>query len=254
MAKTTLVDRHQDLPATDYADKYAGEGTHVAAEHSVTPRISILQGATPQVKRNNVAYVEGAQPGMIFLSSYHAPLIDGEEGIIFQPCLLQTPWEVRTPRESGAANFVGMFATPQPDWTERHDPKGFTYYTTRDGNIAHQVHIQIGLLHIDGNVLPYAIKFAGTGIFISKQWNSVISTRRTNTNLEAPRFAFTYRMRVKSQANAAGEWGQWSISAHGRSSEAEMDAGHDLREAFLKGEARVEDEQPGEATQSGEVM
>jgi hypothetical protein len=178
MAKTTLVDRHQDLPATDYADKYAGEGTHVAAEHSVTPRISILQGATPQVKKNNVAYVEGAQPGMIFLSSYHAPLIDGEEGIIFQPCLLQTPWEVRTPRESGAANFVGMFATPQPDWTERHDPKGFTYYTTRDGNIAHQVHIQIGLLHIDGNVLPYAIKFAGTGIFISKQWNSVISTRR----------------------------------------------------------------------------
>lgn len=236
------------LPATqaDYADKYAGEETFVDREHTITPRVTILQGLSPQVKRNNVAYIEGAAPGMIYLSSYHQPLVDGDKGILFQPCLFQTKWEVRTPKETGAANYVDMFDDPQPNWTPNKADKGFTWYKTPEGNNANQIHIHIGLVHLDGQVMPYAIKFSGTGMFISKQWNGMIGSRRSESNKPAARFVYTYRMKVKSQGNAFGEWGQWAIAAEGRATNEEIDVGHELAQAFKENRASVEREAPGE--------
>jgi hypothetical protein len=239
---------HQQLAHNeDYSDKYAGEETYVDKEHTITPRATILQGLSPQVKRNNVAYVEGATPGMIFLSSFHKPLIHGEEGILFQPCVFQVLWEVRTPKESGAANFVEQRDEPSPAWKAmRNDKQGFVYYITPEGNVANQIHMHIGLIHLEGALLPYAIKFSGTGMFISKTFNGLIGSRRTETGKPAARFTFTYRMRVKSQANAMGEWGQWAIAAEGKASPEEQDIGHELREAFRKGERTVEAELPGD--------
>jgi hypothetical protein len=228
---------------TDYADKYSGEETFVDREHMVTPQIKILQGLSPQIKKNNVAYVEGATPGMIFLSSYHKPLIHGEDGILFQPCLFQPCWEVRTPKESGAVNFVEVRDEPDKSWTKLHAEKlQYVYYRTPEGNLANLTHTHIGLVHLDGQVMPYAIKFAGSGIFVSKQFNGIISSRRTDSQKPAARFTFLYRMRVKSQTNAMGEWGQWAITPEGKASEHEQDIGHELVVAFREKRATVEQE------------
>jgi hypothetical protein len=243
------------LPAAqDYADKYAGEGTYVDSEHSITPRVTILQGLSPQVKKNNVAYVEGAAPGMIFLSSYHKPLIHGEEGILFQPCVFQTKWEVRTPKErDGAANFVELHDEPSPAWTmHKAEKQGYTFYRTPEGNIANLIHMHIGLIHMDNSLLPYAIKFSGTGMFISKTFNGLIGSRRTESGKPAARFTYTYRMKVKSQSNAIGEWGQWSIAAEGKATPEEMDVGHSLVMAYREQRATVEAELPGEHIESSE--
>jgi hypothetical protein len=251
MAKNQQVqprDDHRSL-VEDYADKYAGEGTYVDREHTITPRASILQGLSPQVKRQNVAYVEGAQPGMIFLSSYHQPLVDGEEGIIFQPCLFQTMWEVRTPKESGAQNYIDAFPDIQEGWEARRAEKGFVWYKTPEGNNANQIHIHIGLIHLGNERLPYAIPFRGTGMFISKQFNGLVGSRRTDSGKPAARFTFTYRMVVKSQTNAMGEWGQWHISPEGKATNEEQDLAHELVEGFKKGERTVEREAPGEFTE-----
>jgi hypothetical protein len=235
-------EQHQQIAEQDYADKYAGEETYVDREQTITPRASILQGLSPQVKRNNVAYVEGATPGMIHLSSYHQPLIDGDKGIIFQPCLFQVAWEVRTPKErDGAANYVDQFAEPQPTWEAHRAEKGnFVFYKTPEGNNANLVHLHIGLIHIGSERLPYAIKFAGTGMFISKQFNGLVGGRRTDSGKPAARFTYTYRMRVKSQNNAAGEWGQWAISPEGKATPDEQDLGHQLVQAFKENRATVE--------------
>jgi hypothetical protein len=250
MAKNQVQPRDEDqLPhhAEDYADQYAGEETFVDREHTITPKVTILQGLSPQVKRNNVAYVDGAQPGMIFLSSYHQPLVDGEKGIVFQPCLFQTPWEVRTPKtESQPANFVDIFEEPQETWTAHRSDKGYTYYTTPEGNIASQIHIHVGMIHIDDQCLPYAVRFSGTGMFVSKQWNGLIGSRRTESGKPAARFTYTYRMRVKSQTNAMGEWGQWSISPQGKATQEQMKNAHDLVMAFKENRATVERDAPGE--------
>jgi hypothetical protein len=250
MTKNVAKQDEDRVPATteeDYADQYAGEGTKVDSEHTVTPRVIILQGLSPQVKRNNVSYVEGAKPGDIYLSAYHEPIVSGDEGIAFQPCLFQTPWEVRTPKtDTQPANFIAMFDDIQRGWVSHRSDKGFTWYETPDGNHAQQVHLHLGLLHIGGQVLPYAIKFAGTGMFISKQWNGVIGSRLTVTGKPAARFTFTYRMRVKSQTNAIGEWGQWSITPLGKATAEQMRIGHELAQAFREGRRTVEADVPGE--------
>jgi hypothetical protein len=245
-----------NVPATpDYADKYAGEETYVDKEHTITPRVTILQGLSPQVKRNNVAYIEGATPGMIFLSSYHKPLIHGEQGIVFQPCVFQVMWEVRTPKESGAANFVEMRETPSPAWRQmKAEKQGFVYYVTPEGNVANQIHIHIGLIHLENEVLPYAIRFSGTGMFVSKQFNGLVGSRRTDSGKPAARFTYTYRMKVKSQTNSFGEWGQWAISPEGKANEHDQDVGHQLVTDFRENRRTVEPELPGEGIGENDAM
>jgi hypothetical protein len=230
----------------DYSDKYAGEGTYVDREHTITPRATILQGLSPQVKRNNVAYVEGATPGMIYLSSYHSPLIDGDVGILFQPCLFRTMWEVRTPKESGAQTYIDAFEEVQPKWEARRAEKGFVWYKTPEGHNANLIHIHIGLIHLGLERLPYAVPMHGTGMFISKQFNGLIGSRRTDSGKPAARFTFTYRMLVRSQTNAMGEWGQWAISPEGKATNEEQDIAHTLVTDFRENRASVAREAPGE--------
>src|SRR5678815_5397165 len=101
MATKTAVAKaeEQKLPQIqeeDYADRYSGEGTvkNIDPSKLIIPQVRILQGQSPQVKKNNVNYVEGAEPGMIFLSASVPPLVSGDEGILFQPCAFQSRWEV----------------------------------------------------------------------------------------------------------------------------------------------------------------
>lgn len=190
---------------------------------------------------------------MIFLSSYHKPLIHGEEGIIFQPCVFQVMWEVRTPKESGAANFVEMREQPSPAWKQmKAEKQGFVYYITPEGNVANQIHIHVGLIHLDGQVMPYAVRFSGTGMFVSKQFNGLVGSRRTDTGKPAARFTYTYRMKVKSQTNSFGEWGQWAISPEGKANDHDQDIGHELVTAFRENRASVEPELPGENLGDGD--
>jgi hypothetical protein len=237
MVKTPTAlaeDPSKNLPAEDYEDQYAGEGTYTDERYTITPRAVILQALSPQVKKSNVAYVEGATPGMILLMNYHDPLIPGDTGIIFQPCWFETKWEVRTPRESGAANYVAEFSDPQAGWQERKPERGsYTFYTTEDGNVANEVHIHAGLVHLDEHTkLPYAIRFSGTGVFISRTFNGNISTRKTGSGKPAPRFGFLYKMRVRTQSNQVGEWGQWHITPLKKASAEDMALGHEFRRAL----------------------
>lgn len=245
MAKAVQEVKNQLPTDTSYEDQYAGEGTFTEEKYTITPRVSILQALSPQVKKQNVAYVEGAAPGMIYLDTYHSPLISGDDGIYFQPCWFETRWEVRTPRETGgAANWMGEFNEPQPGWREHKAEKGgYTYYETEDGNIANEIHVHAGLVHLDGARLPYAIKFAGTGVFISRRWNGQISGRLTAKGEPAARFGFLYKMKVRTQSNNIGEWGQWNISPGGVATAEDMRVAHEFRKALKERRTVIEQEE-----------
>jgi hypothetical protein len=233
--------KKENLPS-EYEEKYAGEGTFVGTEFSITPQIRILHQMSPQVSKNNAAYVEGAQPGMILLSNYSQPLIDGEKGIFFQPCYFSAPWMVTTPRGQGVMQFIGEYDEPQPDWTKLPPPPKGSYvtYKTPEGNEANQIHQHIGLVHIDNELWPYAIRFRSTGIFVSKNFNGLIGSLRTPSGKPAARFAGIYKMTARSRTNSQGEWSQWNISFASKATETDMRAGHELRMAVESGERKVE--------------
>jgi hypothetical protein len=239
--KQDVVRQEQQLPATDdYADKYAGEGTAVDAQYQITPMARIVQANSPFVKRTNMQYIDGAQPGMIVLSNSAEPLVEGEEGILFQPCWFGTVWEVRTPKsDQGFPLYIGEYAEPQAGW-EQVKNKNFISYKTPDGNVANEVHQHVGFIHRNGQIAPYAIKFGSTGIFVSKNFNGLVSGRKTATGRAAARFTFLYRMTVKSQTNQFGEWGQWNISPEGKASEADLEMGHALWKEMVEQKRTVE--------------
>lgn|SRR5262245_11675473 len=253
MAKQAVQQREEHLPVEFDEDKYGSEGTFTDQQHSITPRVIILQALSPQCKKTNVAYVEGASPGMIFMSSYHTPLQDGAAGILFQPVLFKTQWVVRTNKETtGAANFVEAVDLPKAEWTQKTAERGnYKYYVTPEGHTTNEVHVHAGLVHMEDGLFPYAINFSGTGVFISKNFNGLISGRRTASGKTAARFLYLYRFRVKTQSNAMGEWGQWAYSAEGRVSPEAYEMGHDFYEALMKDRTSIDVSEEEHQQQAG---
>ena len=48
----------------------------------------------------------------------------------------------------------------------------------------------------------------------------------------AARFGFLYKMKVRTQSNNIGEWGQWNINPGGAATEEDMRMGHEFRKAL----------------------
>jgi hypothetical protein len=91
-------------------------------------------------------------------------------------------------------------------------------------------------------------------MFVSKQFNGLIGSRRTESKKPAARFTYTYRFKVKSQTNSFGEWGQWAISPDGKATADDMEIAHQLVIAFRENRASVEAELPGEGMSQDDSM
>src|ERR1700744_6508473 len=72
------------MSAKVHAD--AGKGVSTASEDNIVPLIYVLQSGSPQVKKNNPDYIEGAGEGDLWLRNAPTPIIDGLKGILVQPC------------------------------------------------------------------------------------------------------------------------------------------------------------------------
>src|SRR5580698_7538983 len=63
-----------------------GKGVSTDASDNLVPLIYILDAKSPQCDQNEAAYMPGARAGTIWLRNFSRPLVDGNEGILFQPC------------------------------------------------------------------------------------------------------------------------------------------------------------------------
>src|SRR4051812_25021367 len=84
----TTVAGAQQLPAhlaTTMAGD-SGKGVSKDAADNIVPLIKVLQPLSKAVQRTNPEYIEGAAPGEILLKGYPRPLVEGNVGIVVQPC------------------------------------------------------------------------------------------------------------------------------------------------------------------------
>lgn len=87
-----------------FAERDAGEGVSTSAADNLVPLVYFLQTNSPQVNRREEKYVEGAEPGDIWLKGAPAgsEIIKGEDGMIFQPCFFYRSVGEWVPRDEGA--------------------------------------------------------------------------------------------------------------------------------------------------------
>lgn len=95
--------------AMDYGgDEGGGFENQTSADRSI-PFLNVLQDLSPQTKKREASYVEGAEPGMM-INTVTGEIFDGEQGLVIIPCFTEHCFTEWTPRDAGGG-FKGKHAT-----------------------------------------------------------------------------------------------------------------------------------------------
>ena len=226
----------------DRMRKDAGRGVSKDQSDNLIPLIYVLQGQSPQVNKRGPDFIEGAEPGDIWLRNSPKPIVKGEVGFYFQSCFFSKDWVEWVPRTKGGG-YAGRHDQRPDDAVEKPDPENPAKmkWTRPNGNHVIETRYHAGLGHMpDGGRLPYVIPISSTGHTVSRGWMFSLNSKQVG-DVTAPAFASLWHITTKQKSNAAGDWFSMNVVDAGWVSEADYDLGSALAAAFESG-AKVADE------------
>lgn len=188
----------------------AGSGFEEAdASAYAIPFIQILQSGSPQCKRSDGAYIQGAQEGM-FYNTVTGKLYNGDEGILVIPCHYSNRFIEWKTRESGggfvAEHMPGHGLVTTKDEKGRDVlPNGNTLVDTRN-------HYALLLETDEDGVVtptPVLITMSSTQLKKSRNWMSKMDGIKIKTAkgfVKAPMASRIYRLTTVPESNDKGSW------------------------------------------------
>ena len=212
----TLTDAQLALQAQMAED--VGSGFEEAtADCYAIPFVYILQSGSPQCKKSDGAYIQGAAEGQFF-NSVSMEMYDGDEGIDVVPVLFQQRFIAWGLREKGGG-FKGEYTAAEAPRTHK-DPD-----PTKNRDILNdypdqqlvdtRVHYCL-MKSPDDSWQPVVITFSSTQVKKSKQWMSrmqAIQMRNPATGMigSAPMASRTWRLSTVPESNDQGSWFGYKI-------------------------------------------
>ena len=203
------------IPSSLLAERAArdiGKGASKDQADNMVPLIYILQAQSPQVMKRNPQHIEGAEAGSIWLRGVADPVIDGDEGILFQPCYWHKDWVEWIPRDAGGG-FVGRHPTLPEDAKNIADPRNPNRmnWMRPNGNQLRETRYHVGLVHGRGAPMPFVIPMSSSGHTTSRAWMFLMNSKHHPSGGTWPTCAYIYRLKTKLRTNAQGEWYAWDI-------------------------------------------
>jgi hypothetical protein len=261
-----------NVPAFFNTIKQTGAGNSTAAADNIIPRISLLQGLSPQVQRQNSEYIEGAEPGAFWLRISSPAIVAGEEGFDFQPVHTDQYIAEWVPRARGgglvnkhviktddrgrtdiAKSVPGAVEKPHPTNAER------TIWVTSTGNELIETREVAGFVRFaDGSAAPYVLTATGTNHTPFKNWQTARNFKQVNGQ-RADAWMCYYRIKSKMRTKNNNNWFIYNISDADCgimatdqtksgpfvSTIEEYNRGKELHEAFATGAVSAEAAQEG---------
>ena len=133
----------ETMPAYMQNDTMRGS-ENVGSEDLTIPRLSLIQDLSPQRKKSEPEYIEGAEEGMYF-NSVSSELYG--DSVIFVPVFFAKEWNIWKMMDAGGG-FAGSFDSEkaaQDKWNEEgYDPDEYEIVDTAQhfGLIVHEDHIE----------------------------------------------------------------------------------------------------------------
>jgi hypothetical protein len=236
-----------------------GKGVSTSQADNLVPLVYILQPLSPQVMSGS-ARIDGAKPGDIWLKNSDEPIVSGDEGIWFQPCVMYQKWTEWVPREKGGG-FLGSF-----DYLGRdHLPPGAErdltssrprFWFPSNGHELVDTRYEAGLVWQNGTALPYVIPFKSTGHAVSRGWMTKRVNQRRKDGTIWPAWSFLYNLTTALRKNNLGSWYVFEIGVpvpylpgYGREAENGMKIiGNDPKKAYILGHTLEKAFQSGSKT------
>lgn len=218
--------------------KYAGKGFEGAdREAFAIPFVIILQSGSPQCKRSDGAYIQGATEGCIF-NTVTKQLVDGDEGIEVVPCAYRRSIIEWAPRGSDSS-FIAEHLPENAPPSEREEGKN----VTTEGNILADTRHHYVLVKSGDTYERAVIAMSSTQIKKSRQWMSVMNAQTFEHDGEmypAPSFAYHYKLTTIPEQNDKGSWCGWKIErADPVEDERLLEMADAFRRSVIAGEAKA---------------
>lgn len=245
----------------DYLAQDARRGSqNVNQEDKATPLITILQSNSPQCKKSDGKFIEGASEGKIF-NNVTNEVYDGEVGILVVPAYFEKIFIEWKPNRGG---FVAMHdfntklkeqvvVTPvkQPDGSTKDLP------LLPNGNLfigTHQHYVLI--LKQDGSFEAAVLPMVSSALKASRKWNTLID-QVTLTDSEGKafipaRFYMVYKLTTKAMQKDQNSWYTWGVEPAGAVPNRRLyEAAKAFETAICAGSVKVkQDAEQAEATTS----
>lgn len=223
------------------------------ADAYAIPFLQILQSGSPQCKRSEGAYIDGAHEGMFF-NTVTQDLFEGSDvtdkatgevkrgGVLLVPAHYTQRFIEWKLRDEGGG-FVAehkptdpiVLATVKDEDNRDRLPNGNVLVDTRNHYVL--------LIMPDGSFQPVVISMSSTQLKKSRNWMSKMQQLKIKSGgkfVTAPMASNIYRAVSVGEKNDKGAWMGWAIALHGPVTDPALySAAQDFRNAIVKGQAKT---------------
>lgn len=205
-------------------DSYRGS-EEVTVNDIILPRIDVLQALSPQLKRSESSYIEGADQGEIFNTVSNE--VYGSS-ITFVPVTFKREFIVWQDRKLGGG-FRGAFATEAEAEQERR------MLENPDNHEVVETHVHfILLVHEDGRVEEAVLSMSKSKRRVSRKLNSLVQM------IPGDRFGRMYKLMAVEVSGPKGDYWSFDVSSVGFAPKHLWERGQEAYDAIKRGERGID--------------
>lgn len=222
----------------------AGQGVSTSARDTVVPFLAILQSGSPQVKKQNGEYIQGAEPGMIMNTATKQLWGPGEKdapwGPIVMPAGMQHTFVEWVSRKDG-----GGYVTNHPSDTPlqkglKEDENG---RAIRMANGHDLIETMYRFVLEEESMEAMVMAMASSQLGVSRNWEAVIRNFKVNTpngRVPAASYARRYQISTVYTEKGGNDWFKFKVDDLGWVQDGSIFVrAKKLFEASQKGEVTV---------------
>ena len=212
-------------------------------EDFAIPFIRVLQPMSPQLLKNEGSFIPGAESGQL-LNTVTGKTYDGEEGLSIVPCSYTKKYIEWIPRNKG-----GGFVNSNHDisiLSKCNRDEETNKFITADGNEIVET-AQYFILVLDPEPQQAVLALTSTQLGTSRKWLTMLRMAKVQNkkgeSVDAPMFAYTYRLTTTTQSNDKGTWHGFSVNQEGPTDITVAKVAKDFMSAARSGDVEVKEEQ-----------
>lgn len=232
MAGQIAKKESSEIVAYEGFEEFQGEGfSEVKTEDLAIPFLRVLADVSPQVKKRDGAYVEGAEAGMIFNTVLNEVYEAEKGGIFVIPCHYNRRFVEWRGREEGGG-YVGSYT---PD-----DPIVKTVVRSDQGQdllpngnqLTNTAQFYVLMLHPELGPQKALVTMASTQLKKSRKWLTQaqsLTAQGKNGLYTMPLMSQIYKVTSVPEQNDKGSWYGWEIAR-----ERALDLSNDMDNSFFQ--------------------
>ena len=199
--------------SSDSLIKAVGKGLENVSNDDITiPRLAVVQAGSPQRKKKDEKYIEGAEEGHIF-NTVTNQLYD-VEGITVIPCGYKKSYVEWVPRESGGGLVAIHDMKPEGTTVDPKTKKSFLGENQIVDTAEHFI-----LIKNNDIWEPAILTMTSSNLGVSRKWNTLLKMKKINIKgqmVEPPSFLYMFKLSTINAENDLGSWFKYKIEEVGQ--------------------------------------